>query len=264
MKACADSRGCDFYSTGDVVRVRADPEVINELVQRRGIDLAPSRHWADRDLEAKNLRLVEAVIAPESDLVNRPLSEADLYENFGAVALAIRSRGKLSHEALQDLRLSAGDSLLLLVQRERVRQLGASRLFVLATAVETEELRYDRAGLSVGILALVVALPVLTPLPIVATALAGCVLAVLSGILSTREAYRSINWKVKSHLESGDRGSPCPYDNFGGGHARGFATHAAHRDHLRGEPELFDTRWLPNEHDDLRPRSVSLHGLLVS
>lgn len=186
----------DELAPGDILRIRAGPEVIGELSSRRGIELAPSRNWADEDLEAKNLRLVEAVIAPESELVNRPLSEAELYDNYGAVALAIRSRGQLSHDSLSEVRLSAGDSLLLLVQNERVRQLQSSRLFVLATAVETEDLRYERAGLSVAILALVVCLPVLTPLPIVATALAGCVLAVLSGILTTREAYRAINWKV--------------------------------------------------------------------
>jgi di/tricarboxylate transporter len=56
--------------------------------------------------------------------------------------------------------------------------------------------RESRTPIAIGILVSVVLLAAFNIIPIVVSAVAGCVAMVLTGCLSTEEAYQAINWKI--------------------------------------------------------------------
>jgi len=181
---------------GNVLRIRGGVEEIEKLLEREDIDLRPARDWYDVDLEGGPDKLVEAVAAPDSALESESIGKVDFPERFGAVPLAIRRHGSLQQEQLEDVRLSGGDSVLLNIDEERASDIERDPSFVLATEVDVQPYRESRTPVAIGILVSVVLLAAFNIIPIVVSAVAGCVAMVLTGCLSTEEAYQAINWKI--------------------------------------------------------------------
>lgn len=86
-----------ILQAGDILKVLGDVEQIGKLGERTGIILQSKPDWHDTDLQSEEVILVEAVIAPNSFLVNKSLKEAQFRNIFGATALAIRHHGQVSH-----------------------------------------------------------------------------------------------------------------------------------------------------------------------
>ena len=182
--------------TGDVLRIRGNAREIEKLIEREGVRLRPTGEWYDVDLERGPDALVEAVIAPDSALAGETVGTVDFRERFGAIPLAVRQRGELQQDHLGAIRLSGGDAVLLMMDRERIREVTGDDSFVVTSEVGVPQYRWERVGLALAILAMVVGVAALDLMPIVVTAVAGCVLMVLTGCLTTQEAYEAVNWKV--------------------------------------------------------------------
>jgi di/tricarboxylate transporter len=180
----------------DMLRVRCDIEKIKKLQERVGIRLKSQAIWHDKDLESSEVVLVEAVIAPNSIIEGKSLKEIRFRETFGATALAIRHAGHLIHEKLGTTELRAGDVLLIEVMRDHLEQLKEQKTFVLVSEVGFPSFRKKKLLPAVGIVAGVVAAAALGILPIVVSAIIGCILMVITGCISLEEAYKGIDWKV--------------------------------------------------------------------
>ena len=181
---------------GDIFRIRGNAADIQELIGREDVSIMPSREWADQDLQHGQDAIVEAVIAPESSLENSRLGEFPFYESLGAVPLAIRQRGEVKHENLSDVELNGGDSLLLSMSSDRVKDLEEEQAFVLISSIETRLYRREKTPLVLAIMAGVVATAAVGLVPIVISAVIGVILMIMSGCLRTDEAYEAVNWKV--------------------------------------------------------------------
>lgn len=140
--------------------------------------------------------IVEVVIAPESSLVKSNLSSFPFADKVGALPLAIRRRGELKHNNLNDVILSAGDSLLLSISAGQLNDLQKDSAFIIVSKKEIQKTESGKTTQAVIILAAVVLTAALGIFPIVISAVSGAVLMILSGCLRTEEAYRAINWKV--------------------------------------------------------------------
>ncbi|MDR9417118.1 MAG: SLC13 family permease [Gracilimonas sp.] len=189
-------RGSIELEANDVLRIRGSVKELNKLLNREDVIIKPTKAWDDKDFELGNAQLVEAVIAPESTYEGKKLDELELYHQYEAIVLAIRQQGKVQQEHLTDIRLQSGTSLLLYAKKERVNDIKTSEEFVLATEVELPESKKSKIPVALGIITGVVGLAALGILPIVASAISGVILMILSGCLSNEEAYQSINWKV--------------------------------------------------------------------
>lgn len=181
---------------GDVLRLRANVADITALQERQGITIRPKAKWVSRRLGEGPTRQVEVILAPHTRLEGRTLRESRFAATFGAMVLAIRQRGRLMHEALEDTRLQAGDALLVEAPADAVNVLRQSPDFVLVTDLEVPEWRREKILPAVAILAGVVATASMGILPILVAAITGCILMVLTRCLSLEEAYEAIDWKV--------------------------------------------------------------------
>ncbi|MGD2115036.1 MAG: SLC13 family permease [Acidobacteriota bacterium] len=181
---------------GDVLRVRGSAREIDKLVRREDVSLRPAKEWIDADFERGGDTLLEAVIAPDSPLQGKTIRSVDFLGRFGAVLLAIRHHGELQQEDLGERRLSGGDSILLALDAERVRDVERDRSFVLVSRVGLPRTRRGRLPLALTILGGVVATVGLGLAPVVVAAICGAVLMILTGCLTGEEAYQAINWKV--------------------------------------------------------------------
>lgn len=181
---------------GNVLRIRGSADEIEKLLDREDVAIVPAHTWHDVDFEGGPDTLVEAVTAPDSNLESRSIEEVDFVERFGAVPLAIRQRGRLQQEDMGEIELSGGDTVLLNIDRERLPEVERDSSFVVTSKVDVEKYRRDKMGFALAIMIGVVIMAAFDVLPIVISAMVGSVLMVLTGCLTTEEAYKAVNWKV--------------------------------------------------------------------
>ena len=181
-----------ILQAGDHLKVRCDLEAFLKLRERRGVVLRQETEQAS----GKELMLIEAVVATGSSLDGRSLKQARFRSRYGLTALAVRHRGLVMREDLEDMLLRAGDVLLFEVEQHHLDLLREDKTFVLISQVEMPVFRKKRMLAAVLIVSGVVAAAAAGIVPIIAGAIIGCCLMILSGCLTLDEAYSSINWQV--------------------------------------------------------------------
>ena len=180
----------------DILKVRCNVENIKKLQEREGVVMKPHERWKDEDLKSEESTLVEAVIAPYSSLEGTTLKRYRFRNVFGGTVLAIRHRGTIMHAKLETTKLKAGDTLLIEVEETRRFELVKSKDFVFVSDVGLQDFRKHKIIPALLILFGVVLTAALNIFPIVVSAVAGCVLLVLTGCINLEEAYDAIEWKV--------------------------------------------------------------------
>lgn len=181
---------------GDALVVRCNVNQLRRLLQKEGVIIEPRAKWREADLEPREMVLVEAVVAPNSTLDGETVVTSEFRERLGGTVIAIRHRGALMREDLKEVRLRAGDALLVETSQRRLPQFRASDAFVLVSDQPIQEFRPSKAVPALVILAFVVGSAALGFLPIVASATAGAVAMILVGCLTPEEAYRAVDWKI--------------------------------------------------------------------
>lgn len=181
---------------GDILRIRGNAEELNKLLQKEDFTSRAAKEWLDVDLQHGRDALVEAVVAPESTLQGKSLEDIDFYERFEAVPLAIRHRGELKHDDLGKVKLSGGDTLLLSLSSERIPDIEKDPIFIVASKLDVMSRRKNKTFVALGILLSVVAVAAFEILPIAISAPCGVILMILTGCLTTEEAYNAVNWKI--------------------------------------------------------------------
>jgi len=188
--------GNTILRVDDILKVRCNVENIKKLQEREGIVLKPHEKWKDEDLKSEESMIVEAVIAPFSSLEGTTLKKFRFRNVFGATVLAIRHRGTVMHAKLETTKLRAGDTLLIEVMETRRIELVKSKDFVFVSDTGLQDFRKDKIVPALLILLGVVLTAALNIFPIVVSAVAGCVLLVLTRCINLEEAYNAIEWKV--------------------------------------------------------------------
>jgi di/tricarboxylate transporter len=185
---------------GDVLLVRTTPDEIIAFRQERGVDLHPVAQYAtapghaDEDEEAA--RLVQAVVAPQSDLVGRTVGEVDFRRRFGAIVLGLwRQSGWLDQELAQT-RLHAGDVLVIHGDDEALERVERDPRFLMLVPFHAESRPRQRAPLAAAIMGATVLAAALEVVSIEIAALAGAAAMVLTRCITAGQAYRAIDARI--------------------------------------------------------------------
>ena len=137
-----------------------------------------------------DLRIAEAVVTPSSRFVDRPVRSLGLSRKHGVNVLALRRQGKQHQYQLRDLRLSAGDVLLVQGEPQSLRVVHDEGDFLLIEGVEKTLTFPEKAPLAAGILMAVVVCASLGLAPIVFLALAGIAAMIGTRCIDARAAMR--------------------------------------------------------------------------
>jgi len=186
-----------LLKANDVLSVRCDLKKIREFQEWTGglVTLRAKGKLRDEDSRSSEDILVEAVIAPNSPIVGKSLKEIGFRDTFGATVLAVRHREEIMHGRLATVPLEAGDALLIEIRPDHLNQLKRSRAFALVSEVEVQEFKKDKMLYALAIIFGVVASAALGLVPIVVSAIVGCVLLVLTGCITLEKAYEAIEWR---------------------------------------------------------------------
>lgn len=150
---------------------------------------------SDSDLTSDDM-MIEVVISPTSPLIGKALKDVDFRYRYNIFALAIRTHGKIIQEKIGRIRLNAGDILLVQGRRVSLSALAAVTDFMLLKEVKITRIRKEKSFYGVAIMVMVVALAASGVMPILGSAIIGCLLVILFGCITLQEAYEAIDWMV--------------------------------------------------------------------
>jgi di/tricarboxylate transporter len=182
---------------GDVVVLEGDPSAL-----QRAVALAKLALEGDRavppvdDKQAREVVGIEAVIGPTSTLIGQTAKRMALHHRYGFNVLAVSRSGERFTERLRDVKLRAGDVLVLkgeigrlpdnlkelnlLPLAEREIRLGSGRRRLVPTAILLAAMLLTASGV----------------LPVAIAFFFAAVGMVASRALSLREAYEAIDWPI--------------------------------------------------------------------
>jgi di/tricarboxylate transporter len=203
----------DETATGGDRTIEADDELVvrgtlqatNAVAERLELRQLHRETVTDADLSSPTGAIIaELVVPPEARAGGKSLAELQLGDRYAATVLAVRRGGETFRSELDDVTLSAGDTLFVRTTESGLEHLEDAE-GLLATEVddadpeakplETPPLS-PKTPIVVATLAAVVAVAALGYFPIVITALAGIVTLVATGCLRPSEAYDSVSWNV--------------------------------------------------------------------
>jgi di/tricarboxylate transporter len=179
---------------GDVLLVRGDWEKIEDLRIRAALEIDPENRYGRDEGHAR--MLIEAMVKPDSSIENHSLDELDFQRQHDAIALAIHRRGRILREKLKDVRLGAGDVLLVLVDELGATALRGDDRFVVLSEREDTRRTPHRARRAVAIMGAVVIASGMHWLPIPIAAIGGAVAMAIAGCFGRRDLYEGIDWKI--------------------------------------------------------------------
>jgi di/tricarboxylate transporter len=186
----------EIIEVGDVLMVEAAPEELKELIDGLGLELVVGKGHSEATLGAGEVRLMEAVIVPDSPLVGKTAAGLNLGLDHGINLLAIARRGRQLQRRLRQTTLIAGDILLLQGADQSLKAM-LKKFRCLPLAERGLRIGQPRkVALAVAIFAAAMAFSALDLMPVQIAFTAACVMMVLAGLLPLKEIYESIDWSV--------------------------------------------------------------------
>ena len=172
----------------DVLLLRGEPESLERLVSRARLSLAGGG--------ADNAAVVEGVVSADSPLLGDTVAHARLEERFAMGVLAVSRSGQRIAQRLGNVRLRAGDVVVLRSASPRLPDI-MGELHVLPLAVRMITLgRSQRSLIPVLVLAVAMLSVALNLAPVTFAFFAAAVVLLLLRVMTMQEAYATVEWHV--------------------------------------------------------------------
>ena len=184
---------------GDTVIVAATRQALTKALSLRQ-PIMRSDHGEpddeDRTITDGAVSLAEAVVAPGSRMIGRTTAQSSLKAESNCVVMGLQRRSRMPRMAMTDIRLEAGDVLLLAGAHEDIQSLRGNRDVLLLdwSTAEVPKRRYAPRALMIFVA--VVAAAASGQVPIVTAAITGALAMMLSGCLNVRQALRALDSRI--------------------------------------------------------------------
>ncbi len=204
----------ETIEAGDVVMLRGDVDSVAGLRDDLGLRMVGGERF-----DPRSMTYFELAVSPHSNLLGRKIGELNLHRDYGVVVIAVLRDNLHIRERASELRLQPGDVLLVCGDDESKAKIRARSNFYLLTGAHHRVRLRARAKRALAIAgATIAAFTVLSLfhrgelLPF--AALGGALAMVGSGCLTTRRAYRAVDWPILLFI-IGTLGLGAAMDNSG-------------------------------------------------
>jgi di/tricarboxylate transporter len=178
---------------GDVLMLEGGQEALDQLISRLRLKLTRSDRSIVTEQPTEEVRIVEAIVGPDSSLIGQTARQADLHATHGLNLLAVSRTGYRIANALRSLRLRAGDVVVL--QGAELTLPGALKTLGLLPLAERELRLGDIRHTLVppAILAAAMLLVAFQVVPVAIAFFGAAVALVAAGAIRMREAYAALD-----------------------------------------------------------------------
>lgn len=184
------------FEKGDIALVAGKVENLIKIKKIEGIDILEDLNLRTSGIDMNEAHVAEVVLTPRSGLIGRSLKEANFRQRSGLSVLAIMRGERSLADHLGDIRLKAGDLLLLQGPYERFKSFEEQSEMVVITAH-----RYSAGDRKKGMIVLVSFIVAVIAssfglIPAAIAMLIAALVAVITRCISLDTAYENIDWRL--------------------------------------------------------------------
>jgi di/tricarboxylate transporter len=180
----------------DVLLVRASPDEIASIGTEPGLALHAVAKYSDGNGTPAEQELVQALVAPYSEFIDRTVGEIDFRRTLGVVVVGLWRKDGWLRTELSAVRLREGDLLVLWGSPAKFAELADHRGFLMMVPFRGDTRPRHRWPLALGIMvATIVAAGTGWLAPQIAF-LSGAVAMVATGCVTVERAYREIDVRI--------------------------------------------------------------------
>ncbi|QCK15305.1 SLC13 family permease [Mangrovivirga cuniculi] len=183
----------------DELLIEGNLTKIRDLLKREYFSITDS--FDDKQFPDEETRLVEIVLLSNASVVDKKLSDVDFLSHYNSEVIAVRQRGKKQLSDLKDIRLKAGDILVLLTNKKgydliQQSQVEVNQPFVSLRVEQVKSVDKKNLFIVTGVIISVIGLASFGIVPVVIAAFGGIVVLNVAQIITMTDVYRAIDWKV--------------------------------------------------------------------
>ncbi|MGE5506621.1 MAG: SLC13 family permease [Actinomycetota bacterium] len=159
-------------------------------------EVVPPKRLRERDPSAEEKVVVEAMVPPTSRFTGFTVNQLGLQRHHGITVLGIERRSRMMRNPMAEIRLQAGDVLLLVGRWSEIDQLREERDLVVISGSAGALPKVHHTRFATAVFLAAVGASALGVVPIVTAAFVAATLLVIGGALTPRQAIRAIDYKV--------------------------------------------------------------------
>lgn len=174
--------------------LKSQPEFFKGFIGEQGLDAVQSGPSAGR--QPSDLMMTEAIVPPGSRMIGYTPEQVGFRHRTNTILLGIQRRNRMIRSHMEEIRLEAGDVLLLFGSRADKKALRSNRDLVLfeGQSLDVPNIDHANRGRIIFLAMVVLAATGVLPIVIAATVAAGAMIAF--GCLNVRQAGRAIDRRV--------------------------------------------------------------------
>ena len=197
----------ELHSPDPATRIEVGDRIVvrsrsNAMMELRSTDLVGLQAQPGADpqeletLRRRDVVMVEAIVGQTSRYIQRPIRDLDLLARYGIHLIAVHRRNASFSQIGDDFQLLGGDVLLVEGTPAQIKRFcDNGDLFAITEGRQLASRRH-KAPVALGTIAGVMLLAALDVMPIEGLALIGAVAVIVTGCITSDEAYKSIEWPI--------------------------------------------------------------------
>lgn len=188
--------GVERLRQNDILILEGDPAVLAPLIDGDNLQQTGRQDFSAEDLRSDEIRLVEAVLMPNSPIEGRSMRGLRMHDRYGINLLAVARQSMAVRVRLGSIRFKTGDVLLLQGEKNTLQQALAALACLPLADRGLRVARRRRIHLPLAVFAAAIAAAAFGLVPVQIAFATVVAVLVLFGTLSLREVYESIEWPV--------------------------------------------------------------------
>jgi di/tricarboxylate transporter len=180
---------------GDMLVLTAPSRGIALIREMNGLDFG-SETSSEEPVNPSSLRLVEAIVGPQSEFLGRTIREIGFRRRYGVRAAAMHRRGVQLHKNFLDIPVRFGDTVIFEGPEHNLAKMQDDDDFLSLSETREKPFRREKAPLAIAAIVAMVLLAAFDVLPIGPAALAAAVFVVITRCVDPRDIYNSVDWSI--------------------------------------------------------------------
>lgn len=160
----------------------------------------------EQDFKSMQTNFIEAVISSSSPVIGNTIKEYNFRKRYGAGVVAVHRNGERIKSRIGDIKLKAGDTLLLISAEHFIHRWKDSQDFYLVSTVSSATpAAFNKAPIAIGILVLMVLTATLgrflpkiggVHINMLHAAMGALILLVLTGCIGLHQIKKAVRWDI--------------------------------------------------------------------
>lgn len=182
---------------GDRLVLACRPQGVAEARQWKGIDFAGEIGVGLEEIASEEGAIVEGVIGPKSQIAGKTIREINFRQRYRMIIVAVHREGQNLREQIDTLKLQFGDTLLMMGTDKAIENLRHSDdIFLLDKPRIPSVSSKRKMPLVIFTIAAIVTTNAMGWAPIEASVFLGVGFLFLTGVITPKEAYGSVDWSI--------------------------------------------------------------------